>query len=578
MIYRLFPFLRWLPELRRASVLRGDLIAGVTVAAVLIPQSMAVARLAGLPPVYGLYAAFLPTVVAALFGSSRQLATGPVALAALISAAIVGKIASPGSADFVAYSILLALMVGVFRLMLGLLRLGMLVNLLSGPVVVGFTNAAALIIATSLLPALLGVDAPAPGGSHLGMVLDTIRASVTSSVHWPTIGMAVLTSAMLLALRYRFEKFLAAVVVTTAISWFVGYNGAVVGTIPRGLPAFALPRIDVDALSALAVGALFITAIGLMEAMSIAKSIATKTRQQIDMNQELVGQGLSNIVGGLFQSFTVSASFSRSAINYESGARTGFSSVVCAGVVMVTLLFLTPLLYHLPQATLAVIIIFAVLSLFRLEPVIVAWRVTPKDGAIAVITFLCTLALAPQLHFGIAIGVGLTLILYLHRSMRPHVAYLSRHPDGPLVDAEANDLTLDKHIALIRFDGRLYFGASSYFESVILEAVTRLPELKFVVIDAGGINQIDATGERTLRDTVANLRGVGIDIFFSRAKGQFVDVLERTGCLDYIGRDHFFDWNQHALDHLWEQMDPAARTRSPLHVPMPGGKGGIWAI
>ena len=577
MIYRFFPFLRWLPELRQASVLRGDLIAGVTVAAVLIPQSMAVARLAGLPPVYGLYAAFLPPVVAGLFGSSRQLATGPVALIALISAAIVGKIAAPGSADFLSYSVLLALMVGVLRLTLGLLRFGMLVNLLSGPVVVGFTNAAALIIASSMLPALLGVAPPRPGGNHLGLVVDTVRAAVTS-VHWPTIGMATLTGAIVFVLRFRFEKFLVAVVLTTTVSWFFGYDGEVVGAISRGLPAFTLPQIDGDSVSRLAVGAAFITVIGLMEAMSITKSLAAKTRQQIDMNQELVGQGLSNIVGSLFQSFTVSASFSRSAINHESGARTGFSSFVCSGVVMVTLLFLTPLLYHLPQTTLAVIIVFAVLSLLRLEPVIVAWRVSPQDGLIAVITFLCTLVLAPQLHFGIAVGVSLTLILYLHRSMRPHVAYLSRHPDGPLVDAEANDLALDQHIALIRFDGRLSFGASSYFEHKILEAVTRLPELEFVVIDAGGINQIDATGEHTLRDTVANLRGAGIDIYFTRAKGRFVDVLERTGCLDYIGRDHFFDWNQHALDHLWGQMDPAARPRSPLQVPTPGGKGGAWAI
>jgi SulP family sulfate permease len=576
-IYRVFPFLRWLPELRKASILRGDVIAGITVAAVLIPQSMAYARLAGLPAVFGLYAAFLPPVIAGLFGSSRQLATGPVALVALISAATVGKIAPPGSVDFVSYSVLLALMVGLFRLTLGLLRFGMLVNLLSGPVVVGFTNAAALIIASSQLPAILGVDAPPAADRHLQMVLQTVRSALTG-VHWHSIGMATLTAIILLVLRFRFEKILVAVAVTTAASWFFGYQGAVVGSVPSGLPSFVLPRVDVDVASELAIGAAFITVIGLMEAMSIAKSIATKTRQQLDVNQELIGQGLSNIVGGLFQSFAVSGSFSRSAINYESGARTGFAMVVCSCVVMATLLFLTPLLYHLPQATLAVIIVFAVLSLIRVDPVLDAWRVTPKDGAIAIVTFLATLVLAPQLHFGIGIGVSLTLILYLHRSMRPHVAYLSRHPDGPLVDAEANDLALDQYIALIRFDGRLYFGDSSYFESKVLEAVTRLPELQFIVIDAGSINQIDATGERTLRDTVTNLRGVGIDIYFTRAKIQFVEVLERTGCLDHIGRDHFFDWNQHALDHLWDQMGPAKRARSPLHVPTPGGKGGIWAI
>jgi SulP family sulfate permease len=390
--------------------------------------------------------------------------------------------------------------------------------------------------------------------------------------------MAALAAAILIGLRRRYGKILLSVAVTTVCAWGLGFDGEVVGEIPRGLPSIRLPRIDFDIVPQLFMGAMVLTLIGLMEAMSIAKTIATKSKQHIDVNQELIGQGMANLVGSLFQSYAVSGSFSRSAINYDAGGATGFSSAICSLVVMVTLLFLTPLLYYLPQATLAVIIILAVLGLIRVKPLLTAWRVSWADGATAMVTFALTLAFAPQLHIGILIGVSLSIGQYLFRTMRPHVAYLARHPDGPLVDADAHGLALDQRIAIIRFDGRLYFGASSFFEDKVLEAVARLPDLRYIIIDAGGINRIDATGEQTLRRVVEDLRSIDVEVYFTRAKQQFLEVIERSGAIEYIGRDHFFDWNQHALEHLWDQMEPAYRARCPLNVPRPQSEVGSYVI
>ena len=566
MIQRLFPFLTWLPRLGRDEI-RRDLIAGVTVATVLVPQAMAYARLAGLPAVYGLYAAFLPPVVAALWGSSRQLATGPVAMASLISAATVGALALQTPEAFVHASILLALLVGILRVGLGLLRLGILVNLLSTPVVVGFSNAAALIIAGSQLHSILGVERGNESIMLASLAVEMQRA--LGGVEWQTLGMAAVALAIMLGLRQRHIRVMIAVAITTILAWLIGYQGAIVGDIPRGLPSLSIPNIDAALMWQLLPGALVLTLIGLMEAMSIARTIATRTKQHIDINQELIGQGMANLVGGVFNSYAVSGSFSRSAINFGAGAASGLSSIVASVIVMLTLLYLTPLFYYLPQATLAIVIILAVLSLVRITAVRRAWQVSRADGGIAIVTFLVTLAFAPQLHWGIVTGVVLSLGHFLRRTMRPHVAYLARHEDGALVDADAHGLQLDPHIAIIRFDARLYYGAAAYFEDRVLEALVRLPELRHIVLDAGGINRIDATGVETLRRLVEDLRAGGVAIYVTRVKNDVWKVMERDGLAGMIGDDHFFDWNQHALEHLWSQMASDKRENSPLYSANP---------
>jgi len=569
-MYRLFPFLSWLPELRDRNVWLADLTAGVTVAMVLVPQAMAYAELAGLPPVYGLYAAFLPPAVAALFGSSRQLATGTVATAALISAAAVSTLAPVGSEAFIEYSLLLACMVGVIRLIMGVLGLGFLANLLSAPVVVGFTNAAALIIATSQLHKVFGVSAER-GDSHMLNVWREVTNAPYEG-HLPTAGMACLAAILLIGLKRFFPRcpnVLIAVAITSLVAWFAGYNGSMVGTIPSGLPALYVPSFEIDVMIGLMPGAMTLVLIGLMEVMAIAKTMAMQTRERIDINQELIGQGLANVVAGFSQSYTVSGSFSRSAINYTSGAKTGFSSVVTSAVVTVTLLWLTPLFFYLPQATLALIIIVSVANLIRFAPLWHAWKISRQDGVIGLLTFVVTSLSAPDLHWGIALGMGLSLALNFYRTMRPNVAFLTRHLDGTLRDAGADQLRADQQIVIMRFDGRLYFGSSSYFEDCVLEVTARANELRFLVVDAEGINQIDASGEQTLRSIVEQLRAVGIDVYFTRTKRPIMDALERSKVIDYIGRDHFFRWNQHALEYLCARLKPEYKARCPLNMPHP---------
>ncbi|MES9937516.1 MAG: sulfate permease, partial [Sedimenticola sp.] len=467
---RFTPFFSWIGELRDKNVLKADIIAGITVALVLVPQSMAYAQLAGLPAYYGLYASFLPPMVAALFGSSRQLATGPVAMVSLMTATALAPIASQGGDGFLIYALILSLMVGVFQVVLGLLRLGVLVDLLSHPVVVGFTNAGAIIIATSQLNKVFGVPKGA-GEEHYMSVYNTVLTALEST-HMPTLYMSILAIGIMVVLKKYLPKVpnvLVAVVVTTVLAWYTGFaenGGKVVGDIPQGLPPITIPTaFDMDIVISLISYAIIISLVGFMEAIAIAKAMAAKTKQRLDANQELVGQGLSNLTSGLFSGYPVSGSFSRSAVNINAGAITGFSSVVTGLVVALTLLLLTPLLYHLPLATLASVIILAVANLVKFKPIVHAWKAEPHDGITAVITFVLTLYIAPHIEYGILVGVVLSIILFVIRFMRPRVAELSRYEDGTMRDITVfPELQVSDKIALIRFDGSLFFANASYFE------------------------------------------------------------------------------------------------------------------
>ncbi len=568
---RLLPFLCWIGEMKKADVLRADLIAGVTVALVLIPQSMAYAQLAGLPPYYGLYASFLPGIIAALFGSSRQLATGPVAVVSLLTASALEPIAGTNPELYLAYAIMLALMVGIFQIALGLLHLGLLVNFLSNPVVIGFTNAAAIIIGTSQLGKLFGVTVETAEHTY-ETVFNTIIESL-SNTHLETMLMSIMALGVMIAMKRwtpRAPNVLTAVVITTFLSWLVGFTdmgGAVVGNIPAGLPPMSIPTIDFQTMGQLLSVTVAIAIIGFMEAISIAKAMAAKTRQRLDANQELVGQGLGNIASSLSQGYAVSGSFSRSAVNFTAGARTGFSAVVTGVVVGITLLWLTPLLFHLPQATLAAVIIMAVINLVKVEPIKHAWKVQRHDAAVAIATFVLTIIWAPNLDKGIMVGVLLSLMLFLYRSMAPRVAVLSRDPDGTLRDADVRKLETCRNISLIRFDGSLYFANTGYFEDKILERVAMKPDLKFVIIDAEGINEIDATGEDMLGHLTQRLSESGIELLIARAKKQLWDTFERTGLMDKLGREHMFALRTQAFNYAWDKLGNNHAETCPLRVP-----------
>jgi len=553
----LVPFKKWIGELEDSQILKRDIIAGMTVAMVLIPQSMAYAQLAGLPPHYGLYASFLPPIVSALLGSSRQLQTGPVAVVSLLTAAALEPLAT-NPETYIAYAVLLALMVGVFQLLLGIFHLGELVDFLSHPVVMGFTNAAALIIATSQLGKLFGVSVER--AEYYYETIWRVLLAISESTHWPTVAMGLIAFILIWYIGKQFPKIpgvLIAVVFTTLVAYVTGYaasGGAIVGSIPMGLPNLSTPVIDWTTASQLVSAALVISLVGFMEAISIAKAMATQTRQRLDANQELFGQGISNIVSSFSQGYPVSGSFSRSAVNINSGAITGFSAVITGLAVGIALLFFTPLLYHLPQATLAAIIIMAVIRLIRIKPIKHEWDVQPHDAIVSVVTFILTIIMAPHLDKGMLIGVMLSLGLYVWRSKRPHMAILSRHSDDTLRDAEAHILNTCDHITVLRFDGPLYFANAGYFEDKVLERLAVKPDLKYLLIDAEGINEIDTTGEEMLHDLVTRLDKMGIELVFARAKAPLVSMFDRMHLTELLGNKTQFRTRTKALSYCWKNI------------------------
>ena len=694
MFAKIFPFISWFKNYDKSS-LQADGLAGLTVALVLIPQSMAYAQLAGLPPYYGLYASFLPPMIAALFGSSRQLATGPVAVVSLMTAASLAPLATAGSEGYIVYAILLALMVGLFQFSLGILRLGVVVNFLSHPVVNGFTNAAALIIATSQLSKMFGVYVDT-SEHHYETVYNVVVAAFHHT-HWPTLIMGAGAFAIMYGLRAlnpRIPNVLVAVAITTTISWAIGFEhnarvpvssieskevqaliqrfnnavqkgdrlagertnaysvleetrkendvkalmraeheitllthdietakaeaadirsklrsllftgvtgadgkplfclqgsssneikgdgrtwqikvgntplkedsllffggGAVVGVVPKGLPSFTVPKFDLKVAGHLFSYAAIIALLGFMEAISIAKAMAAKTGQRLDPNQELIGQGLANILGSIGKSYPVSGSFSRSAVNLQAGAVTGLSSVFTSLAVVIVLMFLTPLLYHLPQSVLAAVIMMAVIGLINVSGFVHAWHAQWYDGAISIITFLATLAFAPHLDKGIMIGVTLSILMFLYKNMRPKVASLARYEDEALRCVTTHGLKECPYISMVRFDGPLFFANASYLEDKITDFMLKKKDLKHIIIVANGINDIDASGEETLSLLVDRVRSAGVDISMSGVNESVMSVLDRTHFIARIGKDHLYPTMEKAISSVHKEAHASA--------------------
>ena len=589
---KFFPFLDWIHELKDPKILRADMVAGLTVALVLIPQSMAYATLAGLPEVYGLYIAFVPVFVAALWGSSRQLGTGPVAVVSTMTATMLTPVVIPmlGTeytqeeflALYIPTAMFLTLLVGLFQFSLGLFRLGAIVNFLSHPVIVGFTNAAALFIGLTQVSKIFGVEMPGGASDHFLTVRILGVIENLGDTHFETLLMGIAAFAIMIGLKRFAPKVpgvLVAVVVTTVVSYAIDFEamgGKVVGTIPEGLPGFVLPAFNLEVFSHLFISAIIIAMVGFMEAISIAKAMAAKSKDRIDPNQELIGQGLGNIFGSFFQSYPASGSFSRSAVNFNAGAKTGFSSVVTAIIVVITLLFLTPLLYHLPKATLAAVVIMAVFGLINFKAVKHIWIANKHDGVAAMVTFVATIGSAPKLDHGILIGAVLAVVLYLYRSMQPRVAVLGRYKDGTLRDIEINkDIPTDENIVAVRFDGSLYFANVSYFEDAMLKAVADYPDAKYLLVVGDAINQIDASGEEVLHHLVERLHDNGITVVFSGLKRQILQVMLATKLFDVIGEQNIFANEDYALDEIYKRLElDAAGSVCPMPMkrqfePMP---------
>lgn len=537
------------------ETLKKDLIAGLTVSLVAIPQSLAYAQLAGVPAYYGLYAALIPTIIGALFGSSRLLSTGPVAMTSLLTAASVAPLAAHGSEMFYAYVVLLALLSGLFQVLFGALRMGVLLNFLSHPVLMGFVNAAAIIIGLSQIPTLLGISAAQ--SEHFLIDIWHVLSHI-DTMH----GLSVTFGLSAIAMLLMFKKFaprvpgvLVTVVLLTFVSYMMGYadmGGKVVGLVPQGLPSISLPLLDWHATVLLLPAAFVISLISFMEAMSSAKVIALKTRQPWDENKELIGQGLAKIAAAFSHTMPVSGSFSRSALNLATNAQTGFSSIVSAIFVLLTLLFFTSLLYHLPKPVLAAVIIMAVIGLINFRSIINAWRASKDDGLSAIITFATTLAFAPNIQNGIITGIILSLALLLYRMMQPRVASLGVHGDGTLRDAHQHNLApLHPRLGAIRFDGALRFVNVSYFEDALLTLERENPSVRYILVKSNGINYLDASGIEMLFSLISRLKGNGIILGFSGLKKQVQEVMDRTSLSQSIGLDNIFAADQDAFDQLY---------------------------
>ena len=590
-ITKLFPFLLWIKDLSKPKTIKADIIAGVTVGFVIVPQSMAYAQLAGLGPQYGLYASFLPVLIGAIMGSSRQLSTGPVAVVSLLTAAALGEIVTDPS-SYAVYAALLALIVGLFQFSLGILRLGFVINFLSHPVVTGFTNAAAIIIGASQLPKVFGIrvinsnDTEWVGwcqpmsfiermenvdsnGLHTicnaDQSYETIARLLEAALfytHLPTLAMALMGVLGIVVLQRFFPRMpaiLTVAVVSTAASFLIDYEamgGAIVNSIDiDGLFSFKIPSFDFNAMGTLFIYAITISLIGFMEAISVAKSMAATTKQRLDVNQELIGQGLSNIASSFFQGYAVSGSFSRSAVNLTAGAVTGFSSVVTAIIVGLTILWLTPLLYHLPQATLAAIILMSVVNLVHFSPLRHAWKVEKHDGWVGLLTFIMTLIFAPHLENGIAFGIIMSLGLFLYRTMEPNFTELSVQKGSIIASRFIDDTAeVSNAVKIAKWSGSLYFANAAYFETKLLELISNNKELKYIIVDVASIVQVDASGEQVLRNLVESCSDSGVEILFARTD-RLEAELYRSGFKKRFGENRFFDLRADALKHVWQELE-----------------------
>jgi SulP family sulfate permease len=559
------PILQWLKVYNRET-LTSDLVAAVIVTIMLIPQSLAYALLAGLPPEVGLYASILPLVAYAIFGTSRTLAVGPVAVVSLMTAAAVGNLALAGTAEYLAAAIALAFLSGVILILMGLFRLGILANFLSHPVISGFITASGLIIAASQLKHILGVDA---GGHNLLDILMALAGQL-AHINLPTLIIGVSATAFLFWVRKQLKPLLVkvglgprladiiakagpvlAVVATTLAVWGLDLQAQgvkVVGQVPSGLPGLTLPSFDLELWKQLFVSALLISIVGFVESVSVAQTLAAKRRQRIDPDQELVGLGASNIAAAASGGFPVTGGFSRSVVNFDAGAETPAAGAFTAvGIAMATLV-LTPLIFFLPKATLAATIIVAVLSLVDLGALKRTWAYSRSDFAAMLATIVLTLVHGVEL--GIIAGVGLSVLLYLYRTSKPHSAIVGRVPGTEhFRNIDRHQVETEQHILTLRVDESLYFANARYLEDLIYDQVARNPELRHLVLMCPAVNLIDASALESLEAINQRLMDSGVKFHLSEVKGPVMDKLKDTHFLHDLSGEIFL--SQYAA---WEKL------------------------
>ena len=557
--FDLIPLSRWLNGYDRDKFTR-DLIAGLTVAAILVPQSMAYALLAGMPPIYGLYASFLPTILASLFGSSRFLSTGPVAMTALLSASVLSGMAEPGSEKWITLMGVLALMVGFIRLFIGLFKLGFVMKLISTSVIVGFTSAGALVIALSQVGNLLGFKTVQ--STLIYQVLVDIISKI-QNINPYTVTLGVLAYAIIWISKKIHPVVpgaLLAVIITSLLTYFYGldrYGVAIVGSVPQGIPTPSLPHVDYSTVASLWGGAIVVASFGLIEAVAIAKRLAMQAGDKWDANQELIGQGIANIVSGLFKGFPVGGSFSRSALNFQLNAKTPIASVIAGATVGITLLFLAPAFYYLPKATLSAIILSAVINFIRPQEIIKLYRINKVDGIVAGITFASVFFM--ELWVALTLGTLIALGSFVYKTMYPRFVVLTRNPQSQtFVNAERGNLPVCPQILYIRPDMPIYFANAEYVYEYVLEKVnsrkSKVP-LKFLLLDMEAVNYIDATGVSTLMRLFDEVKKQGVEPAMANIACDVYPILERAEFDKHVNTDLIFDSKGQSIVELFNRLD-----------------------
>ncbi len=541
------PILSWGKTYNQLS-LTNDLVAAVIVTIMLIPQSLAYAVLAGLPPQMGLYASILPITLYAIFGTSRALAVGPVAVVSLLTAASISRIAAPGSEEYIFAAITLAFLSGVFLLAMGIFRLGFMANFLSHPVIAGFITASGIIIAASQLKNIFGIEAH---GHNLVQILSSMSGYL-GEINWITATIGILTAAFLFWVRKGLLPLLrglglpkrtaeiiaktgpvAAIVATTLLVWAFDLKSAgvkIVGAVPQGLPPLTVPGFSLELWTSLLSSAVLISVIGFVESISVAQTLAAKKRQRIDPDQELIGLGAANIGAAFTSGFPVTGGFSRSVVNYDAGADTPAAGAYTAVGLMFASLFLTPLIFFLPKATLAATIIVAVLSLVDFSILGKAWRYSKADFIAVAATMFITLVVGVEV--GVITGVLVSILFHLYKSSRPHIATVGQVPNSEhFRNVLRHDVITHPHILTVRVDESLYFANARFLEDHLFERVARRTELRDVILMCSAINAIDMSALESLEAINERLCDMGVSFHLSEIKGPVMDQLVDTDFL-----------------------------------------------
>jgi len=552
MLEKFIPIINWLGDYHKVN-LRGDLAAGLTVAVMLVPQAMAYAMLAGLPPVVGLYASTLPIIAYILLGSSRHLAVGPVAMVSLLVFAACSKEARVGSQEYISLVVTLTILVGVLQMAAGLLKLGFVANFFSHAVLSGFTSAAAIVICLSQMKHLLGIQLPNENSVFRLILIVLKHLQQTNSATLAIGGCAIVGLAIIKKKYPKFPGALLFVVAGTLIVYLFKLPNAgikTVGKVPGGLPGFSLPRFDLAQWLKLIPTALAIVFVGYMESISVARYIAAKEKYEINADSELRGLGLANIISSLFSGYVVTGGFSRTAVNYQAGAKTGLASIITAVVVMLTLLVLTPLFYYLPNTILAAIIIVAVVGLIDIKEPIRLFRIKPADALTLVLTFVCTLGLGVE--WGILIGAVFSLGLFIKRSAHPYMAQLG------YLESEDVFRNIERYpqartypdILIFRVDASLYFANMRFVEDRLRQWIERNSKLRWVLFDFSGINDVDAVAISTLENIIKAYSERGIRFAFCCMKGPVRDLVAKAGWEGKYGENIGYRSLQQALKRI----------------------------